>query len=173
MVEKETNDSWDWFYALLFKDVQIGDGDGWVIISDQQKGLINAIANWAPKCEHIMCARHIYANWKKNYKDKDFQKRFWRCAKAPCMMMFYFYKAQLAQKTPGGAKAMMKTDPHHWSRAWFKLDSNCDSVDNNMCESFNNLIISARFLPIIIMVEVIRYKVMVRIQEQRTKAQRW
>lgn len=68
---------------------------------------------------------------------------------------------------------MMKTDPHHWSRAWFKLDSNCDSVDNNMCESFNNWIISARFLPIISMLEVIRCKVMVRIQEQRTKAQRW
>lgn len=43
VVEKETNDSWDWFCALLFKDVQIGDGDGWVIISDQQKVCISTL----------------------------------------------------------------------------------------------------------------------------------
>jgi hypothetical protein len=34
VVEMETNDSWDWFCYLLCRDLQIGDGDGWVIISD-------------------------------------------------------------------------------------------------------------------------------------------
>ena len=38
MVEKETNDSWKWFTALLTKDFDINDqGAGWVFISDQQK----------------------------------------------------------------------------------------------------------------------------------------
>ncbi|KAF8687404.1 hypothetical protein HU200_043094 [Digitaria exilis] len=37
-VEKETNDSWYWFLGLLQKDLNItGGGEGWVIISDQQK----------------------------------------------------------------------------------------------------------------------------------------
>jgi hypothetical protein len=64
----------------------------------------------------------------------------------------------------------MRTDPHHWSRAWFKIGSNCDSVDNNMCESFNHYIVESRFLPIISMLEWIRRKVMVRIQINRSKA---
>lgn len=68
-------------------------------------------------------------------------------------------KAKLAQCTREGAEAIMKTDPRHWSRAWFKLGSNCDSVDNNMCESFNKWIVEARFLPIISMLEAIRRKV--------------
>ena len=34
MVEKETNDSCDWFCDLFFRDVEVGDGDGWVFISD-------------------------------------------------------------------------------------------------------------------------------------------
>lgn len=42
VVEKETNDSWDWFCALLFKDVKVLDGAGWVIISDQQKVSVGA-----------------------------------------------------------------------------------------------------------------------------------
>lgn len=37
VVEKETNESWDWFCGIFFKDIEIGDGEGWVIISDQQK----------------------------------------------------------------------------------------------------------------------------------------
>ena len=68
---------------------------------------------------------------------------------------------------------MLRTSPEHWSKAFFKLGSNCDSVDNNMCESFNNCIMDSRFLPVISMNEIIRCKVMVRIQENRTKAEKW
>jgi hypothetical protein len=56
----------------------------------------------------------------------------------------------------------MNKDPHHWSRAWFKLGSECDSVENNICESFNKWIVQSRYLPIISMLEAIRRKVMVR-----------
>ncbi|WVZ81451.1 LOW QUALITY PROTEIN: hypothetical protein U9M48_028826 [Paspalum notatum var. saurae] len=50
---------------------------------------------------------------------------------------------------------------------------NCDSVDNNICEYFNKWIVNARFFPIITMLEDIRIKVIVRIQEKRCKADRW
>jgi hypothetical protein len=87
-------------------------------------------------------------------------------------MLFNFNRALLAQDTPEGAKDMMNTSPEHWSRAFFRLGSNYDLVDN-MCESFNNSIMDARFYPVISMNEAIRKKVMVRIQENRTKAERW
>jgi hypothetical protein len=87
-------------------------------------------------------------------------------------MLFNFNRALLAQDTPEGAKDMMNTSPEHWSRAFFRLGSNYDLVDN-MCESFNNSIMDARFYPVISMNEAIRKKVMVRIQENRTKVERW
>ena len=46
-------------------------------------------------------------------------------------------------------------------------------MDNNMCECFNHWILKARFLPIISMLEGIRRQVMVRIHENRNKAERW
>jgi hypothetical protein len=79
----------------------------------------------------------------------------------------------LAQHTPAGVMAIMNTDPHHWSRAWFRLGSNCDSVDNNMCATFNKWIVQARFFPIITMLETIRRKCMVRIQSNKSKALSW
>ncbi|XP_039850356.1 uncharacterized protein LOC120708958 [Panicum virgatum] len=173
-VEKETNDTWYWFLGLLQKDLNINDGgEGWVIISDQQKGLLNAVEALVPNAEHRMCARHIYANWRKKYTDKDLQKKWWRCAKSSCSTQFNYNRALLAKETPAGARDMMNTAPEHWSRAFFKLGSNCDSVDNNLCESFNHCIIDARFLPVISMNEAIRRKVMVGIQENRAKAEKW
>jgi len=158
---------------LLSTDLQFGDGDGWVFISDQQKGLINAVNKWAPKVEHRMCARHIYANWRKKFTNKKYQKLFWRCAKSSSMNLFNYNMNKLRAETPHGADAILRTDPEHWSRAWFKIGSFCDSVDNNMCECFNHWILKARFLPIISMLEGIRRQVMVRIHENRNKAERW
>ena len=113
-----------------------------------------------------------YANWKKDFHKKEWQKPFWACAKAPCKMLFNLARARLAQHTPAGAQAIMRNHPQHWSRAWFKLGSNCDSVDNNLCESFNKWIVEARLFPIITMLEAIRRKVMARIQEQRDRLKR-
>ena len=91
----------------------MGDGTGWVIISDQQKGIINAVSFWAPQAEHRNCARHIYANWRKTYKTKEWKKLFWRCAKAPSVPLFNLARAKLAQKTRDGADAILKTSPEH------------------------------------------------------------
>ena len=145
-----------------------------MIISDQQKGLINAIEKWTPKAEHRMCARHIYANWRKRFKQKMWKKLFWRFAKSSSMNLFNYNLAKLRAQTPDGANYIMNsTNPVHWSRVWFKLGSYCDSVANNMCESFNHWVLNARFLPIISMLEGIRKQVMVRIQKNRSKADKW
>ena len=68
---------------------------------------------------------------------------------------------------------MINTNPKHWSRAWFNIGSNYDSVDNNMCESFNNWIVDVRAHPIISMLEGIRTKVYMRIQQNRSKTSKW
>jgi hypothetical protein len=158
VVEMETNETWKWFIAMLIKDLDINNnGDGWVFISDQQKGLINAMKDYLPKAEHRMCARHIYANWRKKHRAHEWQKKFWAVAKASNKQDFNYYKAKLAQETPEGVKDMMRTDPEHWVRAFFPVGSKCESVDNNLCESFNHAIVDARFYPIISMQEKIRY----------------
>ena len=90
----ESYDTWYWFLSLLQKDLNIANGgQEWVLISDQQKGLLKAVKELIPNAEHRMCARHIYANWRKKYTDKKLQKKWWRCAKAPCRTLFNLYRA--------------------------------------------------------------------------------
>ncbi|XP_062230629.1 uncharacterized protein LOC133928349 isoform X2 [Phragmites australis] len=144
LVEKETYDSWYWFLGLLQRDLNINcGGEGW--------GLSKAVFELVPSANHRMCARHIYANRRKKHIGQKLQRKSWECAKSSCRVLFNYNKAKLAQGTPQGAKDMVSTSPEHWSRAFFKLGSNCDSVDNNMCESFNNSVMDSRFLPVISM----------------------
>jgi hypothetical protein len=46
---------------------------------------------------------------------KNFKKKFWKCAKAPSVILFNLAVAKLKQATLEGGRAVLKTDPHHWS----------------------------------------------------------
>lgn len=107
------------------------------------------------------------------YTNMKLQKKWWRCGEAPCRVLFNMYRAYLSQETLEGSKDMITTSLEHWRWAFFKIESNCDSVDSIMCASFNNRIMEARFYPVISMNEAIRKKVMVRIQENRARAEKW
>ncbi|GKV08367.1 hypothetical protein SLEP1_g20005 [Rubroshorea leprosula] len=81
IVENESTSTWTWFLEYLNSDLKIGDGQCFTFISDQQKGLINAIQTLFPKARHRRCARHIYANFRKDHKAKErlmkLDPKFW------------------------------------------------------------------------------------------------
>ncbi|XP_010501306.1 PREDICTED: uncharacterized protein LOC104778550 [Camelina sativa] len=59
IVRVEDNESWSWFVDKLKTDLDLGVGDRLTVMSDKQKGLINAVADLLPNAEHRHCARHI------------------------------------------------------------------------------------------------------------------
>ncbi|XP_010456825.1 PREDICTED: uncharacterized protein LOC104738334 [Camelina sativa] len=70
-VQVENIVNWLWFVRKIKADLGLMDGDGYIIVSDRQKGLIRAVELELPKVEHRMCVRHIYGNLKRNHgKDK-------------------------------------------------------------------------------------------------------
>ena len=62
VVEGKNENSWRWFLEQFFRKINIVDGLGLTLISDQQKGLAKAIKDLVSHAEHKNCARHIYAN---------------------------------------------------------------------------------------------------------------
>ncbi|XP_070047313.1 uncharacterized protein [Nicotiana tomentosiformis] len=122
MVEKETKNTWSWFFRCLMHDLQLIESqgeEGLTIISEMQKGLVQSVVELMPNAEHRMCARHIWSNSKQKWEGEERKKS---------------------------------------SGAFFKDWSECDYVENNMCETFNSWIMSARRKSIITMLEEIRVK---------------
>ncbi|WVZ59319.1 hypothetical protein U9M48_009476 [Paspalum notatum var. saurae] len=123
----------------------------------QLRGILKAVEKWAPNAEH----RNLLGTY------MPIGERSIRRRNGEALLQ----RPGLPNALHKEHKVSCKPIPKDWSGAWFRLGSNCDSVDNNMCESFNKWIVEARFYPIITMLEAIRRKVMVRIQQNRTKAE--
>ncbi|CAN1240809.1 hypothetical protein LINPERPRIM_LOCUS4679 [Linum perenne] len=87
--------------------------------------------------------------------------------------LFNQNKEELSKENFAAAEAMTNIDPKHWSRAYFTTTVKCDSVDNNMSESFNSLILEARHKPISSMLEDICMMCMEQICVKRELARKW
>ncbi|GAA0139977.1 hypothetical protein LIER_01413 [Lithospermum erythrorhizon] len=74
------------------------------------------------------------------------------------------------KETDPAAQTWMETNvgmPKHWCRAFFPLHVKFDMLCNNLSESFNSFILSARDKPIITMLDRIRRLCMERINDRR------
>ncbi|XP_049390603.1 uncharacterized protein LOC125855015 [Solanum stenotomum] len=82
VVEVENQFTWTWFLELVKNDLDLGEGHQLSIITDMQKGLEIAVENVLPLVEHKKYARHVLANWCKNWKGVERRRVFWRIAKS-------------------------------------------------------------------------------------------
>ncbi|GJZ88488.1 multidrug resistance-associated protein 5 [Tanacetum coccineum] len=82
VVNVENKDKWTWFLELLEEDLGCSRGNGLTLMSDQHKGLIEAVKDVMPNAEHRQCARHIYENFRKQYPGLEFRQLFWASSKA-------------------------------------------------------------------------------------------
>ncbi|KAK8672724.1 hypothetical protein V6N13_111088 [Hibiscus sabdariffa] len=166
-------ESWAWFLNHLKDDLNLANGDNLTLLSDMQKGLLEEVSMCLPHVEHRYCARHMYANWKKDHKGGDLQLLFWNCCKATTQPLFQKHADKIGKLKPKAYADLMVRDPSHWSKAFFSTRSKCDAIDNNFSEAFNSAIIGARFKSIISMFEDIRHYVMHRLVEHKKKSISW
>ena len=169
IVRVEDNASWGWFVDKLKSDLELGLGNGFTIISDKQKGLINAIADLLPGAEHRHCARHIFANWKKVYGQSEYEDYFWAIAYSFTQGDYQYNLHALEVFDAAAHEDLLKTEPKTWCRAFFSPHARCEDVCNNLSESFNRTIREARKLPLINMLEEIRRLAMKRNSRRHDK----
>ncbi|XP_048603739.1 uncharacterized protein BNAC02G17160D isoform X1 [Brassica napus] len=173
VVRGENKDTWGWFVKKLKIDLEIGNGENLTIISDKQKGLVIAIAAELPHAEHRMCARHIYANWRKQgYSRSEYKNLFWGVAYSFTEGEYEERLELLKAFDQGAYDALLATEPPRWCRAFFSVESHCADVHNNLSESFNRTIKMARSKPVINLLEDIRRQAMRRVSRRFLKAEK-
>ncbi|XP_031396735.1 uncharacterized protein LOC116207780 [Punica granatum] len=167
VVEGENENSWRWFLDLLMKDLGIKDGYRWTIISDQQKGLEKAVKVLLPHVEHRNCARHIYANWKKNNGGVALKSLFWRAVMCTTEVEFFRIMEEMRAVSVKACDQFMQVGPQKFCRAFISEWNKCEIVHNNICECFNAYILQARAKPLIDMLEDIRTRLMKMMAEKK------
>ncbi|KAL4318980.1 hypothetical protein GQ457_18G014420 [Hibiscus cannabinus] len=169
-VESENYASWHWFLDILKNDLQIGSI---CFMSDKQKGLLEAIDDIFPNAEVRNCVRHLYNNFKELHKGKALKDVVWKAARATYSREFEAAMDQLKALSVPAYEWIKKINPAQWSKSHFSTRSKCDMLLNNLCESFNKVILEARDKPILTMMEVIRTKLMKKVVSKREEAEKW
>ncbi|GKV52902.1 hypothetical protein SLEP1_g59455 [Rubroshorea leprosula] len=59
VVSGESNETWGWFLQLLRNDLNLGLGEGLVVMSDQHKAIISSVHALLPEAKHIFCVKHL------------------------------------------------------------------------------------------------------------------
>ncbi|XP_022041703.1 uncharacterized protein LOC110944350 [Helianthus annuus] len=164
VVEGENNDSWEWFMEEQRKCLVVHDGGkGWTFVSDQQNGILNAVALVWGSAEHKNCARHIYANWHKKFKGDELKEVYWQACRSYNEADFLEVIKEMNNLEPEAVDAFMMQNPKGFVRCYLQNDTKCCVIVNNMAETFNGTIVLSRAKHIIHMLDDIRVSMMTRI----------
>jgi hypothetical protein len=137
------------------------------------QGLLPALVELLPDAQHRFCVRHLYNNFRKQYPGKKLKELMWRTAKATYLNAWMAAMKEIKAINEEAFKYLIKIPVRHWSRSYFKGDPKCDTLVNNMSESFNSVIVGPRSKPVITMLEEIRIYLMDRWEKNRQKIQRY
>lgn len=129
--------------------------------------MLPAIEQLFPYCEHRFCVRHILANFRLRFQGKEVKDLLWSSARASHHVAFKKQMDKLARLNNEAYQYLKNIPPNHWTRSHFLTNIRCDMLLNNLCESFNSLILDARTKGLITMCEMIRTKLMKRIHTKR------
>ncbi|KAK8716374.1 hypothetical protein V6N13_043686 [Hibiscus sabdariffa] len=169
-VGSENYASWHWFLDILKNDLQIGNI---CFMSDKQKGLVEATDDIFPNTEVRNCVRHLYNNFNELHKGKALKDVVWKAARASYLREFETAMDQLKTLSIPAYEWINKINPAQWFRSHLSTRNKCDMLLNNLCESFNKVILEVRDKPILTMMEVIRTKLMKKVVNKREEAEKW
>ncbi|KAG5562222.1 hypothetical protein RHGRI_005079 [Rhododendron griersonianum] len=155
------------------------DGRVLVFVSDRHDGLLQAVKQIFPSSPHSHCLVHLKENLKKRFGGLDNSKKkylvnlFNLSAYAPTVREFEKLLNKL--KKEGGVKvaAFLDTlDNEHWCHAYFP-GKRYGELSSNLVECFNNWIKKERSLPITLLFDKIRLKIMEQMSARRSASMKW
>lgn len=138
------------------------------------QGLLSVFDEMFDSIDHRLCLRHLYANFKKKFGGgSQIRDLMMGAAKATYYQGWLEKMNELKKIDLGAWEWLMAVEPKKWCKHAFTFYSKCDVLMNNISESINATILSARDQPIISMAEWIRHYLMRRMTTSATKLQKW
>lgn len=161
VVDGEKDASWRWFLNLL--KTQIPDDPELVFVSDRHQSIIKTVHEVYPKSAHGYCIFHLSQNVKahvtKGQRKDTCSDKFRHLAQIYGKSEFKKYYADFRNRYPGCAVYLDESvHVSRWARSHFPGERyNIDTT--NCVESMNNVLLEARKLPLLAMLDVILGKI--------------
>ncbi|XP_038712449.1 uncharacterized protein LOC120006466 [Tripterygium wilfordii] len=151
----------------------IGSKGKITFISDRQKGLVHVLEALEGQHEHRFCVRHMYNNISKRFPGIQLKELMWKAARATYREAWERDMKEIEKVNPGAYAELNGIDPRLWCKSHFSGYAKCDTLLNNMSETFNSTILKFREKPIATMLDEIKGYFMTRWAENRIKINRY
>ncbi|CAN6708047.1 unnamed protein product [Malus baccata var. baccata] len=116
---------------------------------------------------HRFCVKHLYINFINMFKGKTLNDALWSMVRTTTVPRFKKAMEDMKKLDEKAYNSLVKKPAHHWSKSYFETYIKCDMLLNNLCESFNVVILVQRQKPIVTMLLLIHILLMKRIQMKR------
>lgn len=136
VVESENTSSWNWFMGQIGQIININDPNV-VIMSDREKGIINAVDTIAPLCSKAFCVRHIYKNLRTISRDKIAMNIFWRALATYSVTEFNEEMSLLETQNPRIHQSLVRIGTDKWANSMFPVPR-FGKTTSNPVESMNS-----------------------------------
>jgi len=97
----------------------------------------------------------LWANFRKQWKNAEYNVLLWKCAKATTINEFNELMEHMKRICEPGWKHLNKLSPQSWCRGAFSPYPKSETLLNNACEQFNSAIVLYRSKPIITLAQEI------------------
>ncbi|KAE8237392.1 hypothetical protein A4X13_0g8807 [Tilletia indica] len=173
LVKVENIDNWTWFISHLRAAFPALADASTTIVSDRDKGLLNAVSTQLPEAPHAFCCFHLATNLKTRY-GASLLPLFWRCVYATTKAEFDIAMGQVRERKKEAAEYLCAPEQAHthWASYAF-LGRRWGLVTSNLAEVANSMLVSIRALPIIDLLAGIYDHQQAKFQERAEEANAW
>ncbi|KAL0211261.1 hypothetical protein P9112_009559 [Eukaryota sp. TZLM1-RC] len=170
--EIENGREWRFFlehlHALLRTQLVTSN---WTSLSDRQKGLIDDVSYIIPNQYHGNCVKHLADNVAKRLRKKALLIKVWETARALTVAEYQSHWEEIRIISSKASDYLAKIGPDHWVSAYFPGDR-YGYLTSNISEFLNSWLLTVRELPLLSIMDELRRKIGISIQERRDESKR-
>uniref|UniRef100_A0A1S3X3S2 Protein FAR1-RELATED SEQUENCE 4-like n=1 Tax=Nicotiana tabacum TaxID=4097 RepID=A0A1S3X3S2_TOBAC len=155
IAESENNNSYEWYFSELRN--AIWSRENLIFLSDRHQAIAYAIAKVYPESHHGICIYHLEHNLKRRKVKSKVIKLFQSAARVYRRKEFDLYMSDIAKVDKKTYDYLMEEPPERWARSC-SPQRRYDMLITNIVESMNSVLLEARELPILRMMDFIQVK---------------
>ncbi|XP_016434542.2 protein FAR1-RELATED SEQUENCE 4-like [Nicotiana tabacum] len=167
IAESENNNSYEWYFSELRN--AIWSRENLIFLSDRHQAIAYAIAKVYPESHHGICIYHLEHNLKRRKVKSKVIKLFQSAARVYRRKEFDLYMSDIAKVDKKTYDYLMEEPPERWARSC-SPQRRYDMLITNIVESMNSVLLEARELPILRMMDFIQVKLQRWFYERRNEA---
>lgn len=174
VVDVESDENWMWFMSELRKllGVNTDSMPRLTILSERQRGMVEAVETHFPSAFHGFCLRYVSENFRDTVKNSKLVNIFWNAVYALTPVEFDSKISEMVEISQEVIPWFQQFPPQLWAVAYFE-GVRYGHFTLGLTELLYNWALEGHELPIVQMMEHIRHQLTSWFSERRGMGMRW